>query len=299
MAEERTLEILDTRAPLLLDGAYGTLIMGMGLPPGRPPDEWNLLRPRDIAALHERYIEAGAGIVLTNTFGSNTVKLAGSGLAGSARELNLSGARIAREAAGSRALVAGDMGPTGELLEPYGRLSAQEAKSCFREQARALYEGGVDLLMIETMYDLREALLALEAALDATPIPVFVCLTFEKKAKGFATIMGDRAPASLAALEHAGATAVGANCSLGTGDMRDLVTLMVDSTSLPVIAEPNAGEPHMKQGMLTYDAIPGEFADHMVQMVDIGARIVGGCCGTDPAFIGTLKLDERARSAAP
>jgi 5-methyltetrahydrofolate--homocysteine methyltransferase len=300
MAERRKLDQLEKERPLLLDGAYGTLLMGMGLPAGRPPDEWNLLHPDLVTLLHENYIEAGARIILTNTFGSNSVKLARSELGERSREMNLRGAELARKAAGRSTLVAGDMGPTGELLEPYGSLSIEKARRSFAEQAQALHEGGVDLIMIETMYDLREALCALEAALEATPLPVFASLTFEKRGSAFATIMGNRVAPALAELERAGATAVGANCSMGTSQMRELVRLMVDSTSLPVIAEPNAGEPRLKEGRLTYDATPEEFADHMLEIVEIGARVVGGCCGTDPVFIRTLRgrLDERGSGAS-
>lgn len=299
MAERRKLELLERKGPILLDGALGTLIMNMGLPAGRPPDEWNLLHPDDVILLHRSYVASGSSIILTNTFGSNSVKLARSGVRESAREMSLRGARLAREAAGTGVLVGGDMGPTGELLEPYGSLSLGEAQRSFAEQACALHEGGVDIIMIETMYDLREARAALEAALEATPLPVFVTLTFEKRGPAFATVMGNRVAAALAELEQAGATAVGANCSIASGQMRELVRIMVESTSLPVIAEPNAGEPHVRGGRLTYDATPEEFADDMMEMVETGVRIVGGCCGTDPAFIKRLRgnIDEKASGA--
>ena len=190
VVEERKLEILARERVVMLDGAYGSLLMEMGLEPGRPPDECNLVLPEKVVSIHHRYLEAGSGIILTNTFGSNRVKASKSGLGDHVRELNLEGAKLARETAHERALVAGDMGPTGELLAPLGPLPPQDAENAFREQAEALHEGGVDLIIIETMFDLGEALIALRVSLDSTPLPVIVSLTFEKRGGRFATIPG-------------------------------------------------------------------------------------------------------------
>ena len=295
MTGYRKIDIIEKQDVVLLDGASGSLIMEMGLAPGRPPDEWNITEPQKVRSLHDAYLEAGSGIIITNTFGANGIKRGRSGLGERVHELNLRGAAIAREAAGGRALVAGDIGPTGELLEPYGSLTAGNARAGFKEQARALHEGGADLIIIETMYDLREALLALEAGLEATPLPVVVSLTFEKKETGFVTIMGNRVGSALSELARAGASAVWANCSLSSSDMGDRDRGMGDSTSLPVFAQPDAGLPSIEGGKVKYDTGPVEFADDVVRMVDLGARAVGGCCGTNPTFMKVLreKLDER------
>ncbi len=285
---------------IMMDGACGSLLLERGLPPGRPPDEMNLRGPDTVSELHRQYLEAGSEIILTNTFGSNAVKLSKSGIGEQAYEITVQGARLAKEAAGDTAFVAGDMGPTGELLEPYGTFSQQEVKQAFTLQVEALCEGGVDLIVIETMFDLREALLALEASLEATGLPVAVSLTFEKKATGFVTIMGNRVAGSFRELEAAGANAVGANCSIGSGDMVDLVREMVDATALPVIAQPNAGLPTVAGDRVTYSADPEVFAGDIVAMVDLGARFVGGCCGTNPDMMKLIreKLDARGRSGS-
>ncbi|MFQ6103674.1 MAG: homocysteine S-methyltransferase family protein [Candidatus Glassbacteria bacterium] len=295
VTDYRKLDITERSGVIMLDGAYGSNIIGMGLAPGRPPDEWNITEPDKVRMLHSEYIDAGSSIITTNTFGSNAVKLGRSGLSDRVHELNLRGARIAREVADKRALVAGDIGPTGELLEPYGTLTAESAKKSFIDQAKALFEGGADLIIIETMYDLREALLALEAGLEATPLPVVVSLSFERKETGFVTIMGNRVESSFTELANAGACVVGANCSISSSDMVDLVRVMVDSTSLPVVAQPNAGLPSVEGGNVRYETDPVEFACDIMRMIDIGAKVVGGCCGTNPEFMRVLreKLDER------
>jgi len=295
MVQERKLELLAREKTVMLDGAYGSLLMEMGLEPGRPPDECNLVSPEKVADIHHRYLEAGSGIILANTFGSNRVKASKSGLGDHVRELNLEGAKLARKTSHQRALIAGDMGPTGELLEPHGPLSLEDAENAFREQAEALHEGGVDLIIIETMFDLGEALLALRASLESTPLPVIVSLTFEKRGGRFATIMGNRVESSFDQLARAGACAVGANCSIGSREMSELVEEMVGSTSLPVIAQPNAGAPSLKSGKVAWEADPEEFATDILKMVDLGARLVGGCCGTNPEFMRIVKgkLDER------
>ncbi len=288
--------LLDRR-PVLLDGAYGSFIMELGLEPGRPPDEWNLTRPDDVAGLHRRYLEAGSRIIITNTFGSNAVKLARSGLADRARDINRRGAGIAREVAGGRALVAGDIGPTGELLEPFGGLSSDDARAGFREQAEALAEGGADLIIVETMYHLLEALIALEAALEATSLPVIVSMTFEKRGERFATVMGDFVAVALRELASRGASAAGANCSIESGEMVELADGMLAAASVPVIAQPNAGKPELVDGAVKYAATPDRFARDILSMTERGVALVGGCCGTTPEFIRTIRerLDEAER----
>jgi 5-methyltetrahydrofolate--homocysteine methyltransferase len=297
-SKNKLTDILESGEVVLLDGAHGSLLMEMGLAPGNPPDEWNLLEPEKVGDIHRQYLSAGSEIILTNTFGSSAVKLARSGLGDRVQEINIAGARLAREAAGEAALIAGDIGPTGELIEPLGALSADEAKKGFGKQVKALHEGGVDLIIIETMYDLREALLALEASLESAPLPVIVSLTFDKKKTGFSTIMGNRVENSFTELAKMGASVVGANCSISSGEMVALVEEMVKSTSLPVIAQPNAGAPSVDGGEVSYAVGAEEFSGDILKMVENGAQLVGGCCGTNPEFMRLIRerLDERRRA---
>jgi methionine synthase I (cobalamin-dependent) len=268
----------------LLDGGLGSLLIADGLPAGRAPEWWLLERPERIAAAHRAYAEAGSQVVHAVTFGASPPKLEAVGLAGRCREANALAVRLAREAVGEEVLVAGDVGPTGLLLPPMGEATEEGYADAFREQVEALAEGGADLLSVETMYDLREALAAVRASKE-TGLPVFACMTFEKRKRGFFTIVGDRPGPSLTTLAGAGADAVGFNCSLTSTEMVELVRQTAPEVSVPLMAQPNAGQPRATPEGVVYDASAEEFASDLLRMVEAGARIVGGCCGTDPAFI--------------
>lgn len=282
-AAERLRRTLEERV-LLLDGGMGSLLISMGLESGRASDTWNLEHPDRIVEAHRRYVEAGSDLIHANTFGATPIKLAAAGLKDRCAEVNTIAVELARRAAGPETFVAGDLGPTGKMLPPVGDASEEELREAFGEQTAVLAEAGVDLFSIETMYDLREARAALDAAL-ATGLPVFASMTFESRPRGNFTIMGERVVPSLGALARAGATAVGFNCSVVAAQMLGMVREARDAVDVPILAQPNAGQPKPGPNGVVYDATPEGFARDVLDLVDAGARIVGGCCGTDPDFI--------------
>ena len=271
------------RRVMLLDGGFGSMLIAAGLEPGRAPDWWTLERPDAVAAVHRGYVAAGADVIHANTFGATPAKLAAVGLAGRCREVNAAAAVLARSACASGTLVAGDIGPTGLLLPPIGSATVAEMRVSFAEQAAALAAAGADLLSIETMFDLREALAALEAAKE-TGLPVIASMTFEARPRGYFTIMGNRLEAALAELEGAGADAVGCNCSVAPEAMIAMVRAACAAVKVPVAAQPNAGQPQASAEGVVYEASPAAFARDLVAIVRAGARLVGGCCGTTPEY---------------
>ncbi len=283
MKPEELRALLDERV-LLLDGGMGTLLMAAGLERGRAPEWWNLEHPERVEAANRFYVDAGSDVVHANTFGATPPKLAASGLAGRCREVNAAAVAIARRACGSKALVAGDVGPTGLMLTPVGNATIDQIADAYREQAQALAEAGADLISIETQYDLREATAAVEAA-AATGLAVIASMTFEARKRGFFTIMGDPLAASLAALAEAGAAAVGCNCSVTSDVMLRMVEEAARSVQVPLSAQPNAGQPRVTPDGVAYDAAPERFAADLAAMARTGARLLGGCCGTTPEFI--------------
>ncbi len=303
-ARERLRRVLEERV-LLLDGGLGSLLISMGLESGRASDTWNLEHPERVVEAHRRYVEAGSDLIHTNTFGATPIKLAAAGLEGHCpprgikggelcREVNAAAVELARRAARPETFVAGDLGPTGKMLPPVGDASEEELHEAFDEQTAALAQAGVDLFSIETMYDLREARAALAAAL-ATGLPVFASMTFEARPRGHFTIMGERIVPSLGALARAGATAVGFNCSVVAAQMVGMVREAREAIDVALLAQPNAGQPRATGNGVVYDATPEGFAREVLDLVDAGARLVGGCCGTDPDFIRAARrvLDER------
>jgi methionine synthase I (cobalamin-dependent) len=274
---------------LILDGGMGSALIARGLPPGAPPELWDLERGSDVTAVHRAYVEAGSDAVHTNTFGANPARLASFGLSERCEEINRAAVAIAR-AAGPR-FVIGDVGPTGEYLPPVGHANADAWRSSFERQGRALAEAGVDAFHVETMSDLREALVALEALLSVAPqIPVLASMTFERKKRGFFTVMGNPLVATLGALAKAGAAAVGANCSLTSLDMVVLMTEAVSAVAAPLVAQPNAGTPEQAaDGSFRYAQRPEDFAADMAGIARLGVRAIGGCCGTDDRFIAALR----------
>ena len=279
---------LVARRVTVLDGGFGSMLIAAGLEPGRAPDWWTLERPDAVAAVHRGYVAAGSDVIHANTFGATPAKLAAAGLAGRCREVNAAAVVLARSACAPGTLVAGDIGPTGLLLAPVGAATGAELQASFREQAAALAGAGVDLLSIETMFDLREALAALAAARE-TGLPVMASMTFEARPRGFFTIMGNRLEDALAALEVAGADAVGCNCSVGPEAMVGMVRAAVSAVKVPVAAQPNAGQPQALAEGVVYEASPAAFASQAVAMVRAGARLVGGCCGTTPEYIRAVR----------
>lgn len=275
---------------VLFDGAMGTMLFSYRLPSDEPPELWNLSHPEIVSKIHQRYAWAGADVIQTNTFGANRIKLRKTGNEKGIEKLNLSAVEIAKEVCPPDKYVAGNIGPSGEFLEPVGKVKLEELKRAFCEQAEILQSAGVDIFSIETMYDLREALAAVEGVKEVSSLPLFVCMTFEKKPKGYFNLMGDEVSSSMKKLEDAGADVVGANCTLGSKDMTELVPILRKSTALPIIVQPNAGMPKIIKGKTVYLQKATSFAEDIIEIVKLGANYVGGCCGTTPGFIKMLRI---------
>jgi len=275
---------------LLADGAMGTELQARGLPPGECPEMWARAHPLELAAVHAEYAAAGAEIILTCTFGGSPFKLASLDLDGDTEAVNWALGRVAREAA-PEAVVLGDIGPTGEMIVPLGIRTADELRAGFVRQVTGLAEV-VDGFIIETMSDLDEALLALEAARKVAPgKPVLVSLTYQKDHDGreYHTVMGVTPAAAARRLEDAGADAVGTNCGSGIEDMIGVVERLAAACSKPIFAEPNAGLPKLVGGRTVFDESAESMAGKVARLVAAGARIVGGCCGTTPRHIAAFR----------
>ena len=284
-------EKLDAGEVLLLDGGLGALFIVQGLEPGKAPEWWVLEHPRRVKAAHRAYVEAGADIIHTCTFGASPPKLKDAGMGGRCVEVNGAAVALARAACeGSATLVGGDIGPTGKLFPPMGDADEASLEAAFEEQVAALVEAGVDLLSIETMYDLREALAATRAA-ARSGLPVFCCMTFDLKKRGFFSMVGDKVGPSVVALAGAGARAVGFNCSLEAAQMVALIeeARAAAPAGVAIIAQPNAGQPRATPDGVVYDADPVHFTARLMEMVRKGAGVVGGCCGTTPDFISLAR----------
>ena len=267
---------------LMLDGAMGTVLQQRGLPPGGQPELLNLTEPELLASVYREYVAAGSRVVYANTFGANGLKLAKTGHA--VEEVVRAAITVAREAvAGTGTLVALDVGPLGELLEPMGILTFERAYDLFREMMEAGAGAGADLIAIETMTDLYETKAALLAAKEATGLPVLVTMSFEADGR---TFTGCTVASMAHTLEGLGADAIGLNCSLGPDKLAPLLKELCEHTRLPVVAKPNAGLPDPVDGH--YDMGPEEFARALLPCVEAGVSIVGGCCGTSPDYIRAL-----------
>ena len=279
------------RRVVIFDGGMGSMLIAAGLTQREIPEAWVLSKSEKIGEVHAAYLDAGAEVLTTATFGASRLKLQASeaGKSLDVAKVNEKGVEIARKAlerSGKRErFVAGDIGPTGLFFPPVGTLKADEARAAFREQAKALAGAGVDLFIIETMYDLREAVEALRAVKEVSNLPVVVTLTFDHKPRGFFTMMGDTTDTTVETLLKEGANVIGANCTLQSGDMIDLAEEFRFITDAPLAFQPNAGRPVMEHGVPVYKQRPREFAEDVVKIVAAGANAVGGCCGTTPDFI--------------
>ena len=279
---------------LIADGAMGTMLQTAGLPPGRPGEAWVLERPEAVVAVHQAYIEAGADLILSCTFGGTRPRLEHAGLAERVAEINRRAVEVAREAAAGRAYIAGDIGPLGELLAPLGQRTYEEAVEIFAEQAAGLAAGRPDVLYIETMSSLDEARAAVEGARRADPdLPLTATLSFDTKGR---TNMGVRPAQAAQALVELGVVACGANCGASLEMTEQALREMHEALPQAVlIAKPNAGIPRMVSGQVVYDATPEIMADYGRRFVALGARIVGGCCGSTPAHIQAIAQTLRGR----
>ena len=274
---------------VLFDGAMGTMLQDVGLDDGGAPELWNVERPDAIAGVHEAYLQAGARVITTNTFGGTRPRLAMHGLADRVEELSRAGASIARRAAEPYgALVAGGLGPTGELLEPLGTLTAAQAQELFAEQLRGLVAGGIDLVLIETMSDLGEVEAAVRAADRVAPdVPIVATLSFDTHLR---TMMGVTPSAAVLALAALGVTAVGANCGRGPAEMETVIAQMAGNRpdGLLLIAQSNAGLPQLVGDQFEYDADPAQMAEHARRLRAAGADLIGACCGSTPEHLAAM-----------
>ncbi|MFZ5818189.1 MAG: homocysteine S-methyltransferase family protein [Bacillota bacterium] len=276
------------KAPLVFDGAMGTMLQARGLPPGYCPDLWNLERPDAVIAVHRAYVEAGAQIIETNTFGSTPIRLEHYGLQEQCHAITVAGVRCAREAAAGRALVAGSMGPLGALVEPLGELPFEEAYAHFAVQARAFAEAQPDFIIIETIADLNELRAAILACKDHAPgIKIIAQITIDPSGRAFTGT--DPETAGLV-LQSLGADVIGFNCSVGPDVLVEAVARMSRVARVPISVQPNAGMPLLQlDGSTTFPMGPEEFAAYGPKLIEAGASIVGGCCGTTPEHIRRLR----------
>jgi 5-methyltetrahydrofolate--homocysteine methyltransferase len=286
---EAFLDRLRAGRVLLADGATGTMLQAMGLAPGEAPEAWLLEKPDQIRALHRGYVEAGSDLILSCSFGGSRFRLANHGLDGQVAEVNRRAAELAREVAaeaeGRTVFVAGDMGPTGQLLAPLGPLSEEEVQEAYAEQARGLAEGGADFFLIETMSDLGEARAAVAGARQAADLPIFSTFSFDTHGR---TMMGIR-PAQVASEMAPLVMGLGANCGQDPAEYVQFVAAMQAAAPEAILwVKPNAGLPHMVDDEVIYDATPEQMAGVAVQLREAGAQVIGGCCGTTPGHVAAM-----------
>jgi 5-methyltetrahydrofolate--homocysteine methyltransferase len=247
-----------------------------------------LEKPDLVAGIHQKYYEAGSDVVVTNTFGGNPLKLKAAGLDQQIDPLNREGVRLTRAACPSGKFVAGDMGPSGKMLKPLGDVEWEQMQENYFRQAGVLVDAGVDLIAIETMYSLDEALAAVNGVRQAGDILLLVSMTFNLTPNGLFTMMGEDIARCTSALEDAGVDMIGANCTLNSSDIIGLTAELRAATVKPILIQPNAGQPVTRKGATVYEQTPSEFAADGVRIKDAGADMIGGCCGTTPAFIREL-----------
>lgn len=286
----RFLERLNTAEPLVADGATGTNLQRLGLKAGTPPEDLVIDQPGVLLGLSRSFVEAGSDIILTCTFGGTRLRMRESRYAARAVEINQRAVELACQAASLRegVLVAGSMGPTGQLLKPFGPLSAEEARSAYAEQAGALAGAGVDFLLIETMFALEEATAAFEGARSVTDLPIVVSFSYDR---GTRTMMGVKPTQVMKTYQGMGAAAVGGNCGTTLENMEKIVQeYALAAPGFPLWVKPNAGLPRMDPETNTaiYDVTPDSMADYAKKYVAAGARVVGGCCGSTPEHLAAI-----------
>ncbi|MBM4423243.1 MAG: betaine--homocysteine S-methyltransferase [Chloroflexi bacterium] len=290
MAMNKLQALLESSSIVMADGAMGTMLFEAGLVFGDPPEAWNVAHPDRVRAVHRGYLDAGSKLILTNTFGGNRFRLGLHSLQSRVNELNRTAAIILRaevDAAGTGALVVGDIGPSGEILAPLGTLEYADAADGFAEQTAALAAGGVDAIWIETMSALEEMQAAVEGARQAAPdIPIIATMTFDTRGH---TMMGVSPEQAVKALAGLGAAAVGGNCGNGPDEILAVIKKMraADPNAI-LVAKSNAGMPELVNGKAVYKAKPEAMADYAAQIRDAGARVIGACCGSTPAHLKAM-----------
>ena len=288
--------LLSQSGILVADGATGTMLQRAGLPRGVAPERWNLENPQAVRELHRSYIQAGADVILTNTFGGTRFRLEREGLQGQVEEINRRAAELARQEAGDKIVVLGDIGPSGKLMKPYGPLTQAEAAEAFAEQAAGLAEGGADALLVETMSDLNEVKAAVEGARRVTHQPILVTLSFDTRGR---TMLGTTPEEAATALSQMSLAGFGANCGRTLDETLDAIRKMRQAFPEAVLmAKPNAGLPRREptsgsggtaSGSTTvYDVTPEVMGEYALKFTDLGVKIFGGCCGSTPDHIRAI-----------
>jgi 5-methyltetrahydrofolate--homocysteine methyltransferase len=282
----RLLQEIKKAKVLVSDGAWGTFLHKKGLKQGECPESWNVNRPDEVLDIARSYVEAGADMIETNSFGGSSFKLSGYGLESKVFEYNKAAAEISRKAAGPDRFVLGSIGPTGKILM-MEEVTEDELYSAFKEQSIALEAGGADAIIIETMTDLDEALIAIKASVENTSCDVICTMTFDKTVDGeFRTMMGVSPTEMTETLVKAGATIIGANCGNGIADMIGIVKeIRKADSSIPVLIHANAGMPVLRNGETVFPESPADMSARVKELVKAGANIIGGCCGTTPDHI--------------
>lgn len=293
---KQELQDLFQKGPIILDGATGSNLMAKGMPMGVCPEDWIYHHKEAIVSLQKAYVEAGTQILYAPTFTANRIKLAEYDMEDRLEELNRAMVRYSREAAGDRAFVAGDLTMTGRQLYPVGDLMFEDLVDVYKEQVRAILKEGVDLFVIETMMSLQECRAALLAVKETCDLPVMISLTYNEDGR---TLYGTSPEIAMVVLEHMGADIVGVNCSTGPLAMIPLVKAMLPYADIPIMVKPNAGMPELENGETVYKMTPEEFADACEQLIDAGASVVGGCCGTRPDHIKALADRMRGKKVEP
>ena len=288
---DKLLSFLQANSVVLGDGAMGTMLQAAGLTTGGAPEEWNVTRPEVVKSIYRSYVDAGSQVITTNTFGGTRFRLGRENLQEHVHEFNLAGAKLAREvadAADHEVLVAGDIGPSGEIMAPLGILTAEEARSAFAEQAAALAEGGVDFFLIETMSALDEVEAAIEGIRSTSSLPIAATMTFDTR---FRTMMGVKPVQALEALHGWGIRVIGANCGNGPDEIERVIGEMaaVKPAGVYLIAQSNAGLPKYQDKKISYDGTPEVMAGYALKMKALGIAYIGACCGSTPAHIAAMR----------
>jgi 5-methyltetrahydrofolate--homocysteine methyltransferase len=284
-------EFLQANGTVVGDGAMGTMLQNAGLTTGGSPEQWNVTRPDVVKGIYQGYVDAGSQIITTNTFGGTSFRLGRENLQDHVAEFNLAGARLAREvadAAPHQVLVAGDIGPTGEIMEPLGALTPDGARAAYAEQAAALVEGGVDFFLIETMSALDEVEVAVQGIRSVSELPIAATMTFDTR---FRTMMGVKPVQAINALYGWGVRVMGANCGNGPGEIERIASEMAAAKPADVylITQSNAGLPKYVDKKIHYDGTPEVMAEYACKMKALGVSYIGACCGSTPEHITAMK----------